>query len=155
MDYKEFVSPEKRKEKLELTEIVLNNLKTSANWAKLIGICGFVLTGIVVVFGIIGSFAQTRMPDQMIPANTMNPMIQIAILLISALLSFFVYLFLYNFGCKAKRGLENAQKEDFEEGIENLKIFFKYMGILTLIGISIFALTILISIITAAAGIYG
>jgi hypothetical protein len=65
---------------------------------------------------------------------------------------FFPALFLFNFSTKMRRALGNNDQPVMVESLKNLKSYFKYYGILAIIGLSFYALVILAAIIGVMVG---
>jgi hypothetical protein len=70
-------------------------------------------------------------------------------LLIGALYFFPIY-YLHQFSDKIKNGLSSQDLEDITAGFQNLKSLFKFMGICTIIVMSIYALIFVGAIIAGA-----
>jgi hypothetical protein len=51
---------------------------------------------------------------------------------------------LYNFYIQLKQGFNSINQQRFTSGFENLKSLFKFMGILTIVVLSIYALLIIV-----------
>jgi uncharacterized protein DUF5362 len=130
-----------------------SHLAESAKWAKFLSIVGFVLCGILTLVGIFastflanfsGRFATT--PEA--SAYTAGYSFMFAVLYIGlALLYFFPCLFLYRHSTNLKNALATNNQETLVKSFQNLKIMFRYMGILTIIVLSFYALIIVILII--------
>jgi len=73
-------------------------------------------------------------------------------LVISALLIFFPSLFLYNFSSKMRKAVRNNDQAVMTESFKNLKSFFKYYGIFTIVILSFYALAIISAIFGAMFG---
>jgi hypothetical protein len=64
---------------------------------------------------------------------------------------FFPVYYLHQFSIRIRRGLASQGLEDVTAGFQNLKSLFKFMGILTIVILSIYALIIVIAIIAGVA----
>jgi len=77
------------------------------------------------------------------------------IYIIMAIIYYFPVTYLYNFSNKIKQGIMNLNQQAMTDGFGNLKSMFKFMGILTIVMLSIYALVLVIAvpiaIIAAAA----
>jgi hypothetical protein len=67
------------------------------------------------------------------------------------LLYFFPCLYLFNFSSKMQIALRNNDQELLNQSFKNLKSCFKFIGILTIIVISIYLLVIIVSIAAGSA----
>ncbi|WP_162183657.1 DUF5362 family protein [Wocania ichthyoenteri] len=73
------------------------------------------------------------------------------IYVVMALIYFFPIYYLFNFSRKMKSALSTANKDDFKSAFTNLKSHYKYMGIFTIVIISIYVLIIVGSMLFAAS----
>ena len=141
--------------KVELNDISVSYLKETAKWAKFLSIVGFVITACIVILAL---FAGTLFAtfSQLTPAGSSLPagisVIITIVYLALALLYFFPCLYLYKFSTKAKLAIESGEQEVLNESLRNLKACFKFIGIMTLVLISIYALFFLIAIIAGGVG---
>jgi len=67
-----------------------------------------------------------------------------------AILFFFPYFFLFRFATRMKTALNTNDQLTLNTSFQNLKIMFRYVGILTIVMLSFYALAILMMIIIAA-----
>jgi hypothetical protein len=125
------------------------HLADAAKWARFLAIVGFVFCGLMVVFSIFfGSFFS------MLPGSASNSDMDadfaqglaigmIIYYLIIATIVFIGYLFLYRFATHMRRALATNDQNVLNTSFQNLKITFRYVGILTIIGLVLMALGIL------------
>ena len=131
-----------------------NHLSEAARWAKFLAICGFIMLGMMVIYGLLISvvFSQfTRYEDTYSSRNIKNTLgaIMFVFYTVCALLAFFPYLFLLRFANKMKRALESDDQAELNNSFMNLKILYRYLGILTIIGLAFMLLGILSTVITS------
>lgn len=67
-------------------------------------------------------------------------------MVLGSLLYFFPCLYLYRFSAQAKIAVEAEDQESLTSSMQNLKSMFKFMGILTIILISLYILGLLASL---------
>lgn len=131
-------------EKLEsqLSQTAINYLKETAKWAKFLSIVGFVFLGLlgILSFSMIIGFSSMSRFGSGIGAG-LGVGMGFAYFLIIALYFFPIY-FLYKFSAKTKQALETRNNAMLTEGLENLKSHYKFIGILTIIVLSFYALAI-------------
>lgn len=125
-----------------------SHLSEAARWAKFIAICGFILIGLMILYGIGMAmfFLQFQYDDNRYGSNEMKNFAGVVTFIIFGaciLLSFFPYLFLLRFANKMKRALESEDQSELNASFMNLKILYRYMGILTIIGLSLIILSII------------
>ncbi len=126
----------------------LNFLKYSAKWANFLAIIGFIGLGLMVLGGLISIIAGASISR--IPGMQQFAVIGI-VYLVLAVLYFFPTLYLYQFASKTKKAIQNRSQENLDLGLENLKSFFKFLGIFTIVVISMYILILFIAIIAAAS----
>ncbi len=125
----------------------------SSKWGKFLAIVGYVFMGLLALMGLffmIGMSVMKSLTD--IP---FNPGFFGIIYIIMAIIYYFPVTYLYNFSNKIKQGIMNLNQQAMTDGFGNLKSMFKFMGILTIVMLSIYALVLVIAvpiaIIAAAA----
>lgn len=103
---------------LKVTESIKTSLKSACEWAKVISIIQIVLLGISIVGGLIALFWE--------------PIVGFTILSVYGFL-FFIALTLLQFGIKTMNGINSSSQHEFEQGIEKLGLWFKILGVLTIV----------------------
>ena len=133
------------------------HLYEAAKWAKFLAIVGFVMCGLIVVVAIFAGsifafFFKSYNEDYPSSAALTGGMgAFVAIFYIGmAILFFLPYLFLFRFATRMKTALNTNDQLTLNTSFQNLKIMFRYVGILTIVILSFYALIILIAIATAA-----
>ena len=109
-----------------------------ALWAKIVAIVGFVSYGISLIVAFLGKNSMGQ-NDLGVVSRTS----QIVGTLIVVIIGVIINLFLYRFSIEAKNGVEGVNQGQLETGFNNLRTYFKILGILTIIIISIMALALL------------
>lgn len=142
---------------LGIDNISKSHLSEAAKWARFLAICGFVFLGLMVIYGIVVSFVMVDM------ANTMNQfdstsngsslkdMMRIGMVIfyiVFAVIAFFPYYFLLRFANKMKAALLSNDQEALNGSFQNLKILYRYMGILMIISLVLILFGILSMIAT-------
>ncbi|MDB5232351.1 MAG: hypothetical protein JWN76_3156 [Chitinophagaceae bacterium] len=124
-------------------------LYETAKWARFIAIIGFIMTGLLVMFGL---FAGSILSLAGSGTTGKVPAVLISVLyILFALLYFFPLLYLYRFGTRMKEALLNNNQEVLDDSFKNIKSCFRFVGILTIVILAIYALCILLVIIFGAA----
>lgn len=124
---------------LEVNSQVTSYIENTAKWAKFLAIVGFVFTGLMVLGALfmfsVGS--STRyVGGAMMGGSFMY--------ILMAVLYFFPCLYLYNSSTNLLEAVNNNDQISFEEGFKNLNSCFRFVGVLTIVVLSIYALAILI-----------
>lgn len=138
-------------EQLTLTSASKKFLRETAKWAKFLAIIGFVLTSLLLIFAIFvattyNSSAKTRLgiPDEI-------GVMMIVPFLILALVYFFPMYYLLQFSNKIKRAFFTKDDATLASGFEALKSHYKYIGVFTIIILSLYALLFFVSIMGGLA----
>jgi hypothetical protein len=133
---------------LGIDTIARNHLSEAARWAKFLAVCGFILIGLMVLYGMAMVMFFTQLPDydDSYRTNETKSLLGIITSVIFAaciLLAFFPYLFLLKFANKMKRALESDDQSELNASFMNLKIPYRYMGILTIISLAFIVLSLI------------
>ncbi len=119
-------------------------LKEIARWGKFLSIVGFVMCALLALLGI---FAGSVFASLNTLEGTGFPTgIFTAIYIVFALLWFFPFLYLFNFSTKLQVAMRSNDQMNLNEGLKNLKSCFKFMGIMTIILLGLYALVFLVGI---------
>ncbi|HKH61164.1 MAG TPA: hypothetical protein VKA49_10055 [Flavitalea sp.] len=110
-------------------------LKNSAIWAKIIAVVGFISAGVSVLTTVINKLA--------VNANIFAAIGPITGSLIIAAITVSLNLFLLRFASNISDSLSNMNQQQFNSGASNLRIYFKFIGILVIIFLSLFLLAML------------
>ena len=134
------------------------HLSEAAKWAKFLSIVGFVMCGLVVIIGIFaGSIFATMSgvySDEFRSSSGISSGIgaMMAFFYIGfAILYFFPCLFLFRFANRMKSALSTNDQLTLNSSFQNLKVMFRYVGILTIIVLSLYALLFFVAIISAVS----
>jgi hypothetical protein len=143
---------------LTIDQISKNHLSEAARWAKFLAIVGFVVCGLIVLVGIFFGSIFSAMSnrygnnDDILAGGGGALGASMAIIyILMALLYFFPCLFLYYFATKMKAALLANDQNILNTSFQNLKKMFRYVGILTLIILSFYALMLIVVIIGGTA----
>jgi len=139
---------------LQLDQSSLNYLNESARWARFLSIIGFISCGLMVIGAFFGSTVASLMYSSMgSDAMSMIGGGFIAILyLMIALLVFFPSMYLYSFASKMKKAFQGNDQQVLTASLKNLKSFFKFYGIFTVVILSFYALIIIAALVGAMVG---
>ena len=132
-------------------------LSETAKWAKFFAILGFIGCGLIVCIAFFAgsilsaTFSRYGMEGGSAASSMGGAFITVIYILI-ALLYFFPCLYLFRFATKMQSALRTNEQEQLANSFKNLKSCFRFLGILTIILLSIYALALIFIIIGAAAG---
>lgn len=146
--------PDEREMKLDIND--RQNILTAARWAKFLAILGFIVLGIMALFLLLMllglSAAGTTLPGMEAFGANMPKIISgtIALLIVTIvvlLIEFYPLFFMYRFAERAIKAVENNNGVLMSESFLNLRRYFKFVGILTVIVLALYLLAIVISLI--------
>lgn len=125
-------------------------LREASKWTKFLSIVGFIFCGFLVLIGIFAASLFATMGTQFgspMPAGTAS--LVSGIYIIGALVYFFPCLFLFRFSTRIQVALRNNDQLLLNTALGNLKSYFKFMGILTIIMLSIWPLAFILGGLSA------
>lgn len=131
------------------------HLAETAKWAKFLSIVGFVMCGLIVLLSFfVGTFFSASM-EQTERYQYESKFAGLGILmtifyLAIGVLYFFPCLFLFRFANQMTAALNTNEQLTLNKSFQNLKRMFRYMGILTIIIISLYIFAIIFGILGAA-----
>lgn len=140
---------------LQFTQQAQGFIRETAKWATFLSIMGFIFIGFMVL-GALGMFAMGATMGSM-GGGTMGAMGLLGgttmgvMFLVMAVFYFFPVMYLYKFASNAKDALNSNNTERLTTAFENLKSHYKFVGILTIIGMSFYIIAIVVSVIGAVA----
>lgn len=120
------------------------HLREAAKWARFLAISGFIGLGLLIVFSVVMGLgsppdATERSPED----NTSAFAGGIIGSMLVAVLYFFPFLFLFRFAGKMKSAIDAGDGIGLSEAFQNLKITFRYLGVVTIIFLILFLVGIL------------
>lgn len=149
-----------KEDKLSLNDLAIDALRESAKWCMFLAIIGFIFIGLMVIAGAFMALAMsamsTAMPnDPYGGAMGMNPFMAIkgylgAFYILIALLYFFPIYYLFNYAKGTKQAIDSGNSDVLSNALVNLKSHHKFLGIMTIIMISLYILAIIGVVIFAA-----
>jgi hypothetical protein len=131
---------------LRIDQQNISLLSETARWGKFLSIVGFVMCALFVVVAL---FAGSIIAGSMAGVEGMGAIGGGAftfIYLVGALLWFMPCLYLYNFSAKMQIAIRSNDQNQMTVAFRNLKSCLKFMGILTIIMLCLYALGIIIGI---------
>ena len=135
-------------EKLALNELAVEALRESAKWCLFLAIVGFIGIGFIVLAGAFMMFAMSAIPEDpafgsaMSSLGTIKTYMGLMYIVIAALYFFPIY-YLYKYATGTKRALESSNSEVLSDALVNLKSHHKFLGIMTIVMLSLYILAII------------
>jgi len=129
-------------------------LMETSKWAKFLSIMGFVFISILLLCGLAfmltgGSFYSSSVNtdlQNLDMAGSVGVLFGVYFFVI-ALVYFLPCLFLYRFSSKMQLAIRTSDQVMLNRSFENLKSLFKFLGIITIIVLSIWVLALLFNIL--------
>jgi cell division protein FtsX len=137
--------------KIELLQETIQNLNETRKWTNFLSIMGFIFIGLMILI----AFAVSSMMSTMAESESALPFSGTFlgfVYLIIAFIYFFPILYLYRFSKYTKKALETQNSNDLNEAFKNLKSHYRFMGIITIVMIALYAFIFLIGIAVGFTG---
>jgi hypothetical protein len=139
---------------LQIDEQGQTHLKETAMWAKFIAIVGIILSVFLCFaaffMGALLSRFSTNPYGRSGSAAALSAGFITVFYLIIAVVFFFISLYLYRFATKMKQALQTADQLSLNQSFQNIKVYFRILGIITVLYVGLIGLSILIGIIGVA-----
>lgn len=146
------ISPLTQLEQLTLNTKSKAFLSEVARWTFFFAILGFIAIAFFIIIAILMGTVYSKMLD-MVAEQQGVPYMSISLMityLVVALLYFMPVLYLFKFSKKMKVALATKNDETLADAFENLKSHYKFIGVLTIIMISLNVLIIGFSIVAGS-----
>jgi hypothetical protein len=127
------------------TEEIKGYLSETAKWGKFLAIMGYIGIGLMVLAAIFVMGMGSA--SQLFQASGMDMSFIGIIYLVLAAFYFFPVNYLYQFSVKTRQALASQDVQHVTAAFQNLKSLFKFMGIFTIVILSIYALALLIALV--------
>ncbi len=135
------------KSQLVMDDNAINHLDETRKWTMFISIVGFTLIGIFIIVGILlivfFSSITARMPG---PAFGGSPLSIIPMFFV-LLLYFFPAYYLFQFSRYSKAAIRYKSNPDLNLALKYLKYYYRFLGILLIIVISLYAFFFIVMIV--------
>ena len=132
-----------------ITDEVRGYLAESAKWGKFLAILGYIGVGLMLLAAV-GMMAMGS-ASELYPGMGMNMGAFGLIYVVIAAFYFFPVYYLHQFSLKIKQGLTSEDPQSITAGFQNLKSLFKFMGIFTIVILSIYALILVFAMVAGLA----
>lgn len=133
-----------------LNVTVKNYLMETARWGKFLAILGYIGLGFLFVLSMFMMFGMSFLSNSLSEMSGLYQtqslsFVSIGIMYIFIIaIYFFPIYFLHIFSLRVKSGLLTNNAEDVEMAFKNLKSLFKFMGVVSIVVLSIYILALLI-----------
>ncbi|RUT78616.1 DUF5362 family protein [Ancylomarina longa] len=136
---------------MELSAESVVYLNETRKWTIFLSILGFIFIGLMVVASLFMGVIFGSISNDVAISGAASMGMGVAYILI-AILYFFPIFYLYKFSNYSKNAIENKDSNVLNLAFKNLKSHYKFMGILTIIILSIYLLAFLIMAIVGGIG---
>lgn len=127
---------------LSLNDQMRSYIQEIARWANFLAIVGFIGLGFMVLGGLFASVMLTSMGSELGGLGISGGLISL-IYIVVALVAFIPLRYLFVYANKAKSALRSGSDAELTEAFMNLKSYFKFVGIMTIVAIGLYAVLLL------------
>jgi hypothetical protein len=138
---------------LQVDQTAMTYLRDAARWAKFLAVAGFIFCGLFVVVAVLFVSLLSSLFNS-VGANGVAGIgaVPIAfVYILIAILNFFPCLYLYNFAVKMQVALAGNDQEQLNTSFKNMRAFYRFVGVMMIIGLGFFLLGILGMVLVTAA----
>lgn len=133
---------EQEENTLKITGEITSQLNDAGKWGKFLAIMGFIMMGFMVLAGFVMSIVMAFIP---LPSNSpfpFPPFLFGIFYLILAMVYLFPVLYLYRFSTGIKQAILLKNQDQLTRAFFNLKAFYRFIGILTIVFLALYPLLI-------------
>jgi MFS family permease len=136
-----------KQEKIELTDEAFGYLNEIRKWTTFFSILGFIGIVLMVIFGLFAGliFSKLGYKNMYFPSTLFG-----VIYLFFGIVYLLPVLYLFKFSMHAKKAIKMQHQQSISNAFKNMKSHFKFMGILTIIFLSLYIFSGFIFLITRA-----
>lgn len=136
---------------LSIDPVTKANLSETAKWARFLAIVGFVFLGILVLGAIffistLGGMGMAEDQTGLFGAATAGAALMY---IIGAAVAFFPLLYTFRFASQMRDALNSNDQALLNASFQSLKVCYRFLGIVTIIWLVLFALTFIFGIVGA------
>ena len=121
-------------------------LQQTQPWARLMGIVGFVMVGLMILVGVGAGAAG-------IATGNAETAVLLVVYPLIAVLYIFPSMYLVRYSGRIREFVAQGQQSQLEAALEAQRLFWKFIGIVTLVSLSVTALIILVAIVVGIAAV--
>ena len=142
---------------LSIDPTVKAHMNETAKWTRFLAIAGFVFLGIALLASIFGITLMTSSNTMRVPESSEGETVQTAYrigtvigMVLMLLVAFFPLYFLLQFSNQLRAALRSNDQHELTLSFQNLKRYFRYLGIMMIILLGIYALAFLLGLMFQA-----
>lgn len=134
---------------LSIDPVTKANLSEAAKWARFLAIVGFVFLGIMMLGAIffistLGNMGMTEDQTGLFGAATASAAF---LYIIVAAVAFFPLLYTFRFASQMQDALNSNDQALLNASFHNLKVCYRFLGVVTIVWLVLFALTFIFGIV--------
>lgn len=133
---------------LSIDPVTKANLYETAKWARFLALVGFVFLVIMIISGVLVSITLSRFEGTIDSSGMMGvagPSVAMLYIIFAAI-AFFPLMYTLRFANQMRGALNGNDQALLNAAFQNLKVCLRYLGIVTIITLVLFALSILLSL---------
>jgi len=134
---------------MEIDEPIKTNFLEMARWTKFLAVLGFVFLGLMLMLGLLAMAAVSMTSSIAGPIAALGGVGIFVFYWLVAALEFYPIYALFKYSVCVKKALLTYNKEEFYMAISWLKNMFRYMGIITIIFLSVYGVVIAFATLAA------
>ena len=142
---------------LSIDPVTKTHLSETARWARFLAIVGFVFLVLMIFMGVYSSIMISRFEEGYRSSLGVSGIMSAAgtsvafVYILMAVIAFFPLLFTFRFASLMRQALNSNDQALLNASFQNLKICFRYLGVITIIFLVFTALTLVFGIAGLAA----
>jgi len=137
---------------LSIDPLTKAHLSETARWARFLAIVGMISLALMILFGLVYSIWISSMVDSMQNQMGFQPRAYSTglaagsafLFILMAVVGFFPLLYMLRFANQMRTALYGNDQESLNTSFQNLKRYFRYLGIITIIGIGLWVIWLLV-----------
>ena len=138
---------------LSIDPVTKSHLSEAAKWARFLAITGMISLVLLVIMGFYISSVMTSNLNRQFNDAEGNQVLNegigtgmAIIYLVIAVIWFFPMMYLLKFGNQMKSAIRENNQDQLNVSFQNLKICFRYLGIVTIIGICFYLVSFMLTL---------
>jgi len=140
---------------LSIDPVTKAHLSEAAKWARFLAILGMIFLVLMILMGLFGSTmlfsSMNNLEGDASGMAAYGSGIFAGYMIVIAVIYFFPLLFTLRFANNARTALNTNNQQALNTAFQNLKACFRFIGILTIIGLVFMAIGLIFGVMSAAA----
>lgn len=140
---------------LSIDPVTKAHLSEAAKWARFLAILGMIFLVLIIIAGVFGSTmlfsSMSGFEGDTAGLTAYGSGIVAGYMIVIAVIYFFPLLFTLRFANNARTALNTNNQQALNTAFQNLKACFRFIGILTIIGLVFMAIGLIFGVMGAAA----